>query len=87
MSDDQILYGGSLLCLILVLISFKFSRYFAIINLIVLLSYSTIMYYGLFYKSEEGGALVWWFYLVSLTAIQIVIIGIYLVIKIFKKNN
>ena len=87
MSDDQILYGSSILCLILVFISFKFSRFFAVTNLIVLLGYSAIMYYGLFYKSESGAALGWWFYLVSLTAIQIVVIGIYLLLQINKKNN
>lgn len=84
-SDNQILYISSVLCLILILISFKFSRQVGIINLVVFSLYNAILYYNLIYKSDGGSGFLWWFYLVILTVIQILILGIYIGIKYFKK--
>lgn len=84
-SDNQILYISSVLCLILILVSFKFSRQVGVINLVLFSLYNTILYYNLIYKSDGGSGFLWWFYLVILTVIQILILGIYIGIKYFKK--
>lgn len=85
MTDNQILYTATIICFILILLSFKFNKQFGIINLIVFLLYSIRMYYGLFYQSKYGTALTWWFYLVILTGLQFLIVGIYLIVKLIRK--
>lgn len=85
MSDNQILYVSAVLCFTLILLSFKFGKYFAIINFIIFFIYSIAMYYGLFYRGEEGATLAWWFYLIGLNVLQILIVAIYLSVKFFKR--
>ena len=84
-SDNQILYISSVVCLILVFLSFKFSKQVGVINLVVYLLYSAILYYNIIYKSDGGSGFLWWFYLIILTVVQILILGIYIGIKYFKK--
>lgn len=84
-SDNQILYISSVICLILILLTFKFSKQVVLINLVVFILYNAILYYNLIYKSEGGSGFVWWFYLIILTVAQILILGIYIGIKYFKK--
>jgi len=84
-SDNQILYISSAVCLILILLSFKFSKQVGVINLVVFILYNAILYYNLTYKSEGGSGFLWWFYLIILTIAQILILGIYIGIKYFKK--
>ena len=84
-SDSQILYISSVICLILILLTFKFSKQVVLINLVVFILYNAILYYNLIYKSEGGSGFVWWFYLIILTVAQILILGIYIGKKYFKK--
>jgi hypothetical protein len=86
MSDNQVLYIASIICFLFILVSFKFSKQFAIVNLILFFLYSTILYYNLVYNSAYGSGLVWWSYAILLTVLQILIVGIYLGIKFFSKN-
>ena len=86
-SDNQILYISSVVCLILLLLSFKFSRQFGVINFVVFILYNAILYFNLIYKSEGGSGFLWWFYLIILTVVQILILGIYIGIKYFKKKH
>jgi hypothetical protein len=87
MTDNQLLFSSSLLCLILIIISFKFNKLFGIISLIIFVIYSSYLYYSLIYKSQYGSALVWWFYLLIITAIQIIISGTYIIIKLIKNRH
>lgn len=79
MSENQILYISSVICLILILLSFKSSKRFAAINLIVFCLYTFRLYYYMF--KIDGAA---WFYAIFFTVLQILIAGIYLGIKFFK---
>jgi hypothetical protein len=85
MSDNQILYISSVVCLFLVLLSFRFSKQVGIINLVVFLLYNAILYHNLIYKSDGGSGFLWWLYLIILTIVQILILVIYIGIKYFKK--
>jgi hypothetical protein len=84
-SDNQILYISSVVCLVLILLSFKFNKQIGVINLIVFLFYNALLYYNLIYKSDGGSGFLWWFYLIILTVVQILILCIYIGIKYFKK--
>ena len=84
-SDNQILFISSVLCLLLTLISFKFDKQIGILNLVVILIYYALLYYNLFFRGNGGSGFLWWFYLIILTAIQMLIIEIYIGLKFFKK--
>jgi hypothetical protein len=86
-SDNQLLYISSLVCLALALFFFKDNKQAGVINLVVLFLYSGILYYNLIYNSDGGSGFLWWFYLVILTILHVLIIGIYIVIKYFKKKT
>jgi len=85
MSDNQILYISSVLCFLLVLLSFKYNRQFAMINGVVFIVYNALLYYCLFYKGQGGSSFLWWFYLLIATILQILIVGYFLVVNFFKK--
>ncbi len=85
MSDLQIEILSSVLCFLAILFSLKYSRRFALLNGIAFLLYTIQIYYGLAYKSQEGTGLVWEFLLVLLSAIQIIIVGGYLLYRFFKR--
>jgi uncharacterized membrane protein len=87
MTDEQLLYACTGFCFLLILLSFRYSTRFAMINFIVLVLYSCRMYYGLFYQSQYGGGLVWWFYLLIMLLIQILILSIFLLYNAFKRKN
>lgn len=84
MSDNQLLYFSSILCFILILFLSKPNKYFFLINIGIFVLYSSFLYYKLLCQSNEGSALLWFFYLEVITVIQILLIGIYLLIKFFK---
>lgn len=85
MSDNQILYISSILCFLLIFISFKYNKQFAFTNAIMFVLYSVIFYYCLFNNGQGGSSFLWWFYLIIATSLQILIVVIYLGIKFFKK--
>lgn len=86
MSDNELLYSSSVICLMLIIVSFRFNRQFGIINIIFFCLYNLLLYYNLFYKNDGGSGFSWWFYLIILTVIQILVIIIYLGIKLFTKT-
>ena len=85
MSDNQILCISSILCFVLIVLSSKHNKQFFLINIGLFILYSSVLYYKLFYQSKEGSALLWFFYLLSITVVQIIVIGIYLLTKFFKR--
>jgi hypothetical protein len=85
MNENNILYGCSILLFILILITLRVNKSVGFIHLILFILYSSILYYGFFYKSEGGTALAWWFYLALTTGIHLLIIVGYLVFRYFKK--
>ncbi len=86
MNENNLLYAGSVVLLILILTTFKFSRNFAVVNIVIYLLYSGVLYYGFFFKSGDGTALAWWFYLAILTSMHLLVILGYIITKYLKKN-
>jgi len=80
-SDDFIIIVSSAILAILIALSFKRSKAFALVNAIVFVAYSIFMIYGLYNLSEGGTALVWWFYLLAITGLHIFIVGIFLFVN------
>ena len=88
MSDNIILlYGSLLIILVIVVIAFMYSKRFALINGAIFIAYTSYMLYGLFYKSQGGTALVWWFYLLVFMGIQLLIMFGYVLINWLRNNN
>jgi len=85
MNDNNILYSCSILLFFVILICFKVNKNIAYLNLVIFLLYSSFLYYGFFFKSTDGTALAWWFYLAIITALQLIAVVIYLGIKYFKR--
>jgi hypothetical protein len=84
MNDIQIISFVSSLCLLLGLISYLYNKQFAIINIVIFLTYSISFYYGLYFYGEEGKSLGWLVLLIIITLIHIFFIGIYIIRKIMK---
>ncbi len=59
MFENQILYGTSLLCFILILFSAKFGKQFAFINSGIFFLYSVILYYNFLYKGDGRSSFLW----------------------------
>jgi len=88
MSIENVLLFGSLLTLLIVIVlSFMYSKRFALINGVLFITYVSYMLYGLFYKSQGGTALVWWFYLVVFMGIQLLIMIAYVLTNWLRKNK
>lgn len=85
MEDNIVLVAASFILLLLIAVAFKFSKAFSAVNFVIFLLYSGYMYYGLFFDSFGGTALVWWFYLLIITILHILIISGYLAKLFFKK--
>lgn len=86
-SDNIILYVFSIICLIIIIKLFRLNRIFGIVNALIFCLYNSVLYYNLFYKGQGGSGFIWWFYLIILTLVQIIILGIYLAIKYFNKKQ
>ncbi len=86
MNDNQFMYISSLVCLLLIFYSFRYNKVFAIFNIFIFLAYNSYLYFGFVYRSLQGAGLVWWFFILTLTLIQILVVGIYVGIKFLKKR-
>lgn len=84
MNENQILYVGTFMCIVLIIFFFKYKKQFAIINAIVFGTYSLILYYGLFFKGEEGKSLGWFILLVISTATQLLVLNVYLIVIFYR---
>lgn len=79
------MYSSSLVLLLLILVSIRVNKTFGYINASVFIIYTSIFIYGLYNLGQGGTALIWWFYLLLLTWLQSLIIGMYLIAKAIKK--
>ena len=86
MTENQVVYLGSSLCLLLIFMTFKVNVKFALINLISFIFFSSIFYYGLFYD-KEGSSLGSLILLMLTTAIQIIVIIMFFLINYFRKRS
>ena len=87
MNENNILYGSSILLLLLILATFKFNKSFILLHLIIYLLYSVYFYYGLFFKIHAGTALAYWFYLIIITGLHLLFMVGYLIIKLNNKSH
>lgn len=87
MTDNQLLYLASIVCFFLIIVTFRHSRIFGGINMILFCLYNSILYYHLIYDSSGGTGLVWWFYLLVLSGCHMLALLIYFVIKTIIKDN
>ena len=85
-SDDIILYVLSVLTLILILFSLKFSKLFSYTNLVIFVVYSVFFYHSLFFEGKYGSGFIWWFFAFILTFIHLLIVVAYLIVKFFKPH-
>jgi len=85
--EDSFLYLSLLLTLVLCINAFRYNKTFSIVNTGVLLLYGIYFLYALFFNSEYGGSLVWWFYLISLTWVHIIILVVHLFKNIFRRKK
>ncbi|RLJ32209.1 hypothetical protein CLU97_1657 [Chryseobacterium sp. 7] len=87
MSDNQLLYTASIVCLLLIIVSFKHNKKFGIVNMILFCMYNSVLYYHFIFDSSGGAGLVWWFFLLVLSAFQMLIVLIYLGVRAFQKRR
>lgn len=69
----------SIICLALILISYRFSKGFFYKNIVVYFLYNGVLYYKLFFHSKWGASLLWLFYLLVFSVVHILILGVYLI--------
>lgn len=81
---EFIIYGSYFIFLILILITSGFSKKLALANLLVFLTYTTILVFGLYFKSEGGTGLVWGVYILFFTGLHFLGLVVYLVLKWLK---
>lgn len=79
--EDLVIYTLSAFCCLLIILCVKINKKYAAVNAGIFLLYSIAMYYCLYFKSQYGASLAWLLYLFTLTTLQILIVGIYLIIS------
>ncbi len=85
MSDNLLLYLSSIICILLTIYQiFNRQKKAGVLSAIVLLGYSLPLYYLIFFRSEYGAGLTWWFYLLVLNLIYILSTAIHLIFKYIK---
>lgn len=87
MSDNQVLFSCTIICIALITFSFRFSKRFALANTILFTAHSSLFYYNLFYNGQYGSSFTWWFYAVISTSLQITAISIYILYTLSKQKK
>lgn len=87
MNDNSVLIIISVIVLLAIGTTVKYSKVFFAVNLIVFCAYTTVMYWGLYYDVSDGKALAWWFYLLVVSVLQLLVVTAYLVKRIFRKQQ
>ena len=85
--ENILLYGSLFSLLIVVILSFMYSKRFALINGVLFIAYISYMLYGMFYQNQGGATMVWWFYLVVFMGIQLMIMIGYVLTNWLRKNK
>lgn len=86
-TDEFLLYSLSILTLMMCLfILALFRRSGAYVNLASFGVYTLLLYAGL-YTSTGGGGLVYWFYILLVTAIHFVVMLAYSMVKVWKRSG
>jgi hypothetical protein len=70
---------------VLIAVSFKRSKLFGTVNLIVFILYTFPLYYGLYYELVKKALEVWRDMLIFLSALHIIIVGICLMVWKIKR--
>ena len=84
MNENQVMYLVSIFCFFLIIFTFKFNKQFAFINVIIFIIYNIYFYYGLF-NGKEGTSLGWLILLIIVTILQILLLSIFILAKLYKK--
>lgn len=84
-AENIIMYSSSVLLFALILISYKFSRRFGLVNTIVFILYNSFLYYLFIFRGSGGSSLLWLFYLAILTSVQLLIVLIFVMRRWVKK--
>jgi len=64
----------------------RLNRKIAIINIVVFISYSILLFYNLYYNSKGGLGLAWGILILFITGIHFICVLCYLIYKIKKPN-
>ncbi len=88
MNDFFLLYSMLILNIALIIIIYsKYNRIVGIGNSICCLLYTLPLYCLLIFDGEYGSGFTYWFYLVTLTAIQILSSAIYMGLRLITKHK
>ncbi|EFK35185.1 Uncharacterised protein [Chryseobacterium gleum] len=87
MNDNQLLYAASIVCFLLIMITFRHSWKFGTFNMMLFCLYNLILYYHLLFDSSGGAGLVWWFLLLVVPGLHMLALLIYFVIITIIKDS
>ena len=87
MNDNLLLYTVSIVCFLVIILTFWHNRKFGAVNMILFCLYNSVLYYHLVYDSSGGAGLVWWFFLLVLSGCHMLVLLIYFVITTIIKDN
>lgn len=85
MDEDRLLYISSIICALLTLYQmFSRQKGTGVLSAIVLSGYSLPLYYLLFFRSENGAGLTWWFCLLVLNLMYTLSTAAHIIFKYIK---
>jgi len=87
MNDNQLLYTVSIVCFLVIIVTFWHNRKFGGFNMILFCLYNSVLYYHLIYNSSGGTGLVWWFFLLVLSGCHMLGLLIYFVVITIIKDK
>jgi len=87
MNDNLLLYTVSIVCFLVIILTFWHKRKFGGVNMILFCLYNSVLYYHLVYDGSGGQGLVWWFFLLVLSGCHMLAILIYFIIITLIKDN
>jgi len=77
--EHILIYGSSVLLFLAILFTYRANKFFGIVNTVLFVAYSSLLYYSIFFKGTGGSSFLWLFYLIILTWIHLIIVLVYLI--------
>lgn len=82
-AEDLIMYSSSIATVIALFVLYRTNKKNGLINFAIFLLYTSFFYYSFFFKGSGGSNLIWLFYSIVFTAIHLIAVLVYLVVKTF----
>ncbi len=87
MSDAGLFYGSVIIVLIMNLALIGTQRKNGLLSTGLQLLYTSYFIYGLYFKSQGGSSLVWWFYLIMINCLHFLFLVAYLIIYFVRSRR